>query len=134
MEYILGFEIDEGHLFSQQAPGNILECQTGLIFPVQSQRLAPVGCHNDIFILGHDPNQVNRQQVEHVFDGKHVAMPDHAGVKPVDDEGGRSFAFGFQDTDDPVGIPHGRDLGVGKYEYAVGGGYGILEATLDAGG
>jgi hypothetical protein len=54
--------------------GNITESLPGPALLIERHRRAAVGTDDDVFILGHNADQFDCQQVEHIIRGKHVAI------------------------------------------------------------
>src|SRR5829696_5149052 len=51
-----------------------------------SHRRAAVGTDNNVFILGHNSNQLNGQQIENVVRRKHIVILYEDGIQTIDDQ------------------------------------------------
>jgi hypothetical protein len=105
-EAIFLFQVKEFDLFTLQPPGDILKSLPGPGFRVQGDRLSTVGADHDTFIFRHDPYQLDRQKLKHIFGSQHVALFYQGGIQTVNDQPRRPFLFRLDQPDDPVSIPN----------------------------
>ena len=91
-------------------------------------------CRYDyVLIVGDHSKQIHCKYINHIIDGHHIALFDHIISYPVDYEVLFFNSIRLEQTDYPVCIPYGRDLGSCHYDSPVSSSYGVLKALFYTG-
>src|SRR5690606_23949046 len=77
-------ELQEGHLFALDAAYDVAVSLGRLGVAAKHHGLAAVGGHDDGLVIGDDPEQLDGENLDHVFDVQHVPPAHHLGADPVD--------------------------------------------------
>ena len=71
-----------GHFLAFDAPHDVAVGLRRTVPPVEHDGLAPVGGHDDVLVVGHDAQELDRQNLDDVVDVHHVAPPHHVAGEP----------------------------------------------------
>ena len=99
---------------------------------VEHDRLAPIRRVDDFFVVGHDAEQLDREDLADVVDREHVAAAHHLGAQAVDDQPHRLAAVA-ELADDAVGVANRAHFGRRHDDRFVGAGDRVAKAGFDAG-
>ena len=76
----------------------------------KKKRLALVGRNNNILIVRHHPDQVNRKDFNHIVARHHIAALYHIGAQAVDEQVCLLHLMCLQKPYDAVSIAHGGNF------------------------
>src|SRR4029079_2964190 len=85
------FEHHKWYLLATDPPRDIDKGPPSQRAAIQHRNLATVGGRHDRLVVGHYTKQIDRQNLEHIFNAHHLAAADHTRLKAIEDQAWVAF-------------------------------------------